>query len=61
MDLPQNETVGRTPSVQKVGLGRRLFDRFGSILILAMVLVVVIGWIGAIGWGLIWLLGWYGA
>ena len=60
MNLPQNDTEARTLSVQKLGIGRRLFDRFGSILILAMVLMVVIGWIGAIGWALIWLLGWYG-
>jgi hypothetical protein len=47
VNLPQNDTEARTPSVQKLGIGQRLFDRFGSILILAM--VIVIGWIGAIG------------
>ena len=60
MSLLQNETSDPPLSVRKVGIGRRLFDRFGSILILLMVLMVVIGWIGAIGWALIWLLGWYG-
>ena len=59
MDLSQNDTGDQPSSVQKPGIGRRLFDRFGSVLILTMVLVVVIGWIGAIGWALIWLLGWY--
>ena len=60
MSLLQNETSDPPLPVRKVGIGRRLFDRFGSILILMMVLMVVIGWIGAIGWALIWLLGWYG-
>jgi hypothetical protein len=60
VSLLQNETGDPPFPVQKVGIGRRLFDRFGSILILMMVLMVVVGWIGAIGWTLIWLLGWYG-
>lgn len=60
MSSLQNETGDQPLPVQKVGIGRRLFDRFGSILILMIVLMVVIGWIGAIGWALFWLLGWYG-
>lgn len=39
-------------------LRQRLFARFGTAAILIVVLFVVVGWIGFLGWTLLWALGW---
>jgi hypothetical protein len=38
-------------------LRQRLFARYGSTAILVVVLFVVVGWIGLLGWAMTWLLG----
>lgn len=57
MDTVPVETDGTEPSGRRHGLGQRLLVRYGSAAILVVVLLVVVGWIGALGWGVLWLLG----
>jgi hypothetical protein len=45
------------PQQPRRSLGQRLFARYGSAAILIVVLLVVIVWIGFLGWALMWLLG----
>jgi hypothetical protein len=47
----------RAPPQPRRSLGQRLFAPYGSAVILIVVLLVVIGWIGVLGWPLMWLLG----
>ena len=45
------------PTDPERSLGQRLFARFGSTTILIVVLLVVVGWIGILGWAMTRLLG----
>ena len=56
MNSSQNGTGETGPPKRKRGLGRSLFARFGATAILGTVLLVTIGWIGFLGWALIWLI-----
>ncbi|MCJ2093349.1 hypothetical protein MKK67_12760 [Methylobacterium sp. J-072] len=38
------------PAGRDRSLGQRLFARYGSTAILSVVLLVVVGWIGILGW-----------
>jgi len=44
------------PIGQERSLGQRVFARYGSTAILTVVLLVVVGWIGVLGWVMTWLL-----
>lgn len=55
--FPSDKGVTGPPGRQR-GLGQRLFARYGSAVILIVVLLVVIGWIAFLGWALRWLLNW---
>lgn len=57
MKTLQRETGETEPAVAERSLGQRLFTRYGSTAILVVVLVVVVGWIGILGWAMTWLLG----
>ncbi|CAA2157932.1 MULTISPECIES: hypothetical protein [Methylobacterium] len=46
-----------SPATPERSLGQRLFARHGSTAILAVVLLVVVGWIGILGWAMTWMLG----
>jgi flagellar biogenesis protein FliO len=46
------------PSQPRRSLGQRLFARYGSAAILIVVLLLVIGWIGFLGWALMRFLSW---
>lgn len=54
MNISQSESG---PAERRRGLGQRLFARYGSTAILVVVLLVVVGWIGILGWLVTWLLG----
>ncbi|MCJ2115475.1 hypothetical protein MKK65_02490 [Methylobacterium sp. J-001] len=56
MNSSQNGTGEAGPPKRKRGLGQILFARFGATAILATVLLITIGWIGFLGWALIWLI-----
>lgn len=56
MNSSQNGTGEAGPPKRKRGLGQILFARFGATAILAAVLLITIGWIGFLGWALIWLI-----
>ncbi|WP_160320645.1 hypothetical protein [Methylobacterium sp. ARG-1] len=45
-----------SPTTQERSLGQRLFARHGSTAILVVVLLVVVGWIGILGWAMTWML-----
>lgn len=51
------DTDGADPSGRRQGFGQRLMARHGATAIMVVVLLVVVGWIGALGWGLLWLFG----
>jgi hypothetical protein len=57
MSTAQFEKGERTSSRRRHGFGQRLWGRYGATAILIVVLLVVVSWIGVLGWGLMWLLG----
>ncbi|WP_160329361.1 hypothetical protein [Methylobacterium sp. GXS13] len=54
MKMPPSEAG---PASEHRSLGQRLFARHGSTAILTAVLLVVVGWIGILGWAVTRLLG----
>ena len=56
MNSSQNGTGDTRSPKRKRGLGQSLFARFGATVILGTVLLITIGWIGFLGWALIWLI-----
>ena len=54
MKMPPSEAG---PASEHRSLGQRLFARYGSTAILTAVLLVVVGWIGILGWAVTRLLG----
>ncbi|MCJ2060059.1 hypothetical protein MKL09_26430 [Methylobacterium sp. J-048] len=54
MKISSSETV---PPDRGRSLGQRLFARYGSTAILIVVLLVVVGWIGILGWAMTRLFG----
>ncbi|MGH1569583.1 hypothetical protein ACRAWG_01560 [Methylobacterium sp. P31] len=57
MSTAQLETEERQASRRRHSFGQRLWGRYGAAAIMIVVLLVVIGWIGILGWGLMSLLG----
>ena len=45
------------PSDRRQRFGQRFLTRYGSPTILIVVLLVVMGWIGLLGWCVLWLFG----
>jgi hypothetical protein len=57
MELSQDGSGTLERSGPPRSLGQRLFARFGTAAILSAVVTVVGGWIGFLGWSVMWLLG----
>lgn len=57
MDPSQNDQIGVGRPAPRRSLGQRAFARFGTPAILITVLLVVMVWIGFLGWILIGLVG----
>lgn len=58
MDPSQNDTVSGTRSAPRRTLSQRAFARFGTPVILIAVLLVVVAWMGFLGWILFGLVSW---
>jgi hypothetical protein len=58
MSLFQSDAGKPHSAEERREFGRRLFARCGPAAILLATVLVVVGWISALGWAVMWLLGW---